>query len=164
MYLIQRVLTNKSATDTINLYFPMSKIKKKERQEWMGTLFLRYLFSNWRCCCRHELMLRDTQRSMVRAWSDPRRQPPADEKEGRKRVFSLFFLIHSICTSRWVKRQTIMGSSSWAQGWPSSPDGVGGLLLEHYIPWTGCKALLAMTSILPGCQATFGSFEFSNQR
>lgn len=47
---------------------------------------------------------------------------------------------------------------------PSSPDGVGGLLLEHYIPWTGCKALLAMTSILPGCQGTFGSFEFSNQR
>lgn len=121
MYLIQRVLTNKSATDTINLYFPMSKIKKKERQEWMGTLFLRYLFSNWRCCCRHELMLRDTQRSMVRAWSDPRRQPPADEKEGRKRVFSLFFLIHSICTSRWVKRQTILGSSSWAQGWPLLP-------------------------------------------
>lgn len=151
MYLIQRVLTNKSAMDTINLHSPMSKINKKERQEWMGTLFLRYLFSNWQWCCRHELMLRNTQWSMVRA-SDPQRQPPADEKEGRKRVFSLFFLIHSICTSRWVKRQIILGSSSWAQGWPSSPEGVGGFLLEHYVPWTGCKALLAVTIILPGHQ------------
>lgn len=44
-------------------------------------------------------------------------QSSTGEKEGRKCVFSLFFLIHLGCTSCWVSRQMILGGSSWAQGW-----------------------------------------------
>lgn len=58
-------------------------------------------------------------------------------------TFHLYFL--------WIRSQTILGSSSWAQGWPfPQRQHVGGLLLESSVPQTGCKALPALISSRPG--------------